>query len=76
MVKVVGPALELSTKGFEHWTNTDLKIWVKSSVSAIQYKGNSKSLTRGFPLIDQANPFAYSCSFTLQKSFWSQGDSV
>ena len=43
MERIVGSALEVSTKMFffSHWTSTDLVIWDENSVSAIQHIGNS-----------------------------------
>ena len=58
-------------KGFSHCTsNTLLKLWVENSVSAIKHLGNGiKSCFEVFLSIDQANPVAYSCSFTLHTSY-------
>ena len=40
-----------------------IKIWVENAVSTIQHIGNGKSFLGVLFPIDQANPFAYSCSF-------------
>ena len=48
------------------------QIWVENSVSAIQHKGNGKRFLRCSP-IDQANFFAYSCSFTIHSLYTIKG---
>ena len=52
-----------------HLTCTNLKIWVETTVFAMQQIGNRKRLTKAFCPWDQTNPYVYSCSFTLHKYY-------
>ena len=65
--KVGPPLTKLSGSAHDKYR---LKILVVISVSTIQHNGNRKKVLLGcFPPIDQANPFACSCSFILHTSY-------